>query len=106
MSELDLAKVLPLGRQHSLFNGLEVVLKNMGHLIHQYLPEILQILLCMTAVVSSILQQREKVQYMQMIYKQTCKLNSFPSFSPSLAHVHTPSLVQVKISLMPAWSEV
>lgn len=62
MSELDLAKVLPLGRQHSLFNGLEVVLKNMGHLISQYLPEILQILLCMTAVVSCILQQREKVQ--------------------------------------------
>ncbi|XP_065514435.1 small subunit processome component 20 homolog isoform X1 [Caloenas nicobarica] len=62
MSELDLAKVLPLGRQHSLFNGLEIVLKNMGHLIHQYLPEILQILLCMTAVVSCILQQREKVQ--------------------------------------------
>ncbi|XP_061213380.1 small subunit processome component 20 homolog [Neopsephotus bourkii] len=62
MSELDLAKVLPLGRQHSLFNGLEVVLKNMGHLIHQCLPEILQILLCMTAVVSCILQQREKVQ--------------------------------------------
>ncbi|OXB65172.1 hypothetical protein ASZ78_005288 [Callipepla squamata] len=62
MSELDLAKVLPLGRQHSLFNGLEVVLKNMGHLISQYLPEILQILLCMTAVVSCILQQREKIQ--------------------------------------------
>uniref|UniRef100_A0A8C3GEN4 UTP20 small subunit processome component n=1 Tax=Cairina moschata TaxID=8855 RepID=A0A8C3GEN4_CAIMO len=62
MSELDLAKVLPLGRQHSLFNGLEVVLKNMGHLIGQYLPEILQIMLCMTAVISCILQQREKVQ--------------------------------------------
>uniref|UniRef100_A0A663MTT8 UTP20 small subunit processome component n=1 Tax=Athene cunicularia TaxID=194338 RepID=A0A663MTT8_ATHCN len=62
MSELDLAKVLPLGRQHSLFNSLEVVLKNMGHLIHRYLPEILQILLCMTAVVSCILQQREKIQ--------------------------------------------
>ncbi|KAM9389678.1 small subunit processome component 20 homolog [Phaethornis superciliosus] len=62
MAELDLAKVLPLGRQHSLFNGLEVVLKNMGHLIRQYLPEILQILLCMTAVVSCILQQREKIQ--------------------------------------------
>uniref|UniRef100_A0A8D0EWH1 UTP20 small subunit processome component n=1 Tax=Strix occidentalis caurina TaxID=311401 RepID=A0A8D0EWH1_STROC len=62
ISELDLAKVLPLGRQHSLFNSLEVVLKNMGHLIHQYLPEILQILLCMTAVVSCILQQREKIQ--------------------------------------------
>ncbi|XP_062441952.1 small subunit processome component 20 homolog [Rhea pennata] len=62
MAELDLAKVLPLGRQHSLFNGLEVVLKNMGHLISQYLPEILQILLCMAGVISCILQQREKVQ--------------------------------------------
>uniref|UniRef100_A0A8B9S342 UTP20 small subunit processome component n=1 Tax=Apteryx owenii TaxID=8824 RepID=A0A8B9S342_APTOW len=62
MAELDLAKVLPLGRQHNLFNGLEVVLKNMGHLVSQYLPEILQILLCMTGVISCILQQREKVQ--------------------------------------------
>uniref|UniRef100_K7GES8 UTP20 small subunit processome component n=1 Tax=Pelodiscus sinensis TaxID=13735 RepID=K7GES8_PELSI len=62
ISELDLSKVLPLGRQHSLFNSLEIVLKNMGHLISQYLPEILQILLCMTARVSHILQQREKIQ--------------------------------------------
>ncbi|XP_061495457.1 small subunit processome component 20 homolog isoform X2 [Rhineura floridana] len=62
MEELDLSQVLPLGRQHSLFNSLEVVLKNMGHLISQYLPEILQILLCMMATVSHILQQREKIQ--------------------------------------------
>ncbi|CAM4466104.1 unnamed protein product [Lepidochelys olivacea] len=62
ISELDLSKVLPLGRQHSLFNSFEVVLKNMGHLITRYLPEILQILLCMTATVSHILQQREKIQ--------------------------------------------
>ncbi|KAJ6656317.1 hypothetical protein lerEdw1_003820 [Lerista edwardsae] len=62
MEELDLSRVLPLGRQHSLFNSLEVVLKNMGHLISKYLPEILQILLCMTASVSHILQQREKIQ--------------------------------------------
>ncbi|XP_039210035.1 small subunit processome component 20 homolog [Crotalus tigris] len=62
MQDLDLSQVLPLGRQHSLFNSLEVVLKNMGHLISQNLPEILQILLCMTATVSHILQQREKIQ--------------------------------------------
>uniref|UniRef100_A0A8C8SVZ5 UTP20 small subunit processome component n=1 Tax=Pelusios castaneus TaxID=367368 RepID=A0A8C8SVZ5_9SAUR len=62
ISGLDLSKVLPLGGQHSLFNSLEIVLKNMGHLIHQYLPEILRILLCMTATVSHILQQREKIQ--------------------------------------------
>nr|XP_033808420.1 small subunit processome component 20 homolog [Geotrypetes seraphini] len=62
MEGLDLSKILPLGRQHSLFNSFEVVLKNLGHLINQYLPEILQILLCLTATVSCILQQREKVQ--------------------------------------------
>ncbi|XP_053108089.1 small subunit processome component 20 homolog isoform X2 [Hemicordylus capensis] len=62
IGELDLSRVLPLGRQHSLFNSLEAVLKNMGHLISQYLSEILQILLCMTASVSHILQQREKIQ--------------------------------------------
>ncbi|XP_060633217.2 small subunit processome component 20 homolog [Anolis sagrei] len=62
MEDLDLSQALPLGRQHSLFNSLEVVLKNMGHLISQYLPEILQILLCMSATVSHILQQREKIQ--------------------------------------------
>ncbi|XP_077195287.1 small subunit processome component 20 homolog isoform X2 [Paroedura picta] len=60
--DLDLSRVLPLGRQHSLFSSLDVLLKNMGHLISQYLPEIFQILLCMMATVSHILQQREKIQ--------------------------------------------
>ncbi|XP_073401122.1 small subunit processome component 20 homolog [Dendrobates tinctorius] len=59
---MDLSKVLPLGRQHSLYNSLEVVLKNLGHLISPYLPKILQILLCMTATVSHILEQKEKIQ--------------------------------------------
>ncbi|KAM4037263.1 small subunit processome component 20 homolog isoform 2-T2 [Anomaloglossus baeobatrachus] len=62
VERMDLSKVLPLGRQHSLYNSLEVVLKNLGHLISPYLPEILQILLCMTATVSHILEQKEKIQ--------------------------------------------
>lgn len=59
---LDLSKVLPLGRQHGVLNSLEIVLKNISHLISAYLPKILQILLCMTATVSHILDQREKIQ--------------------------------------------
>ncbi|XP_036923704.1 small subunit processome component 20 homolog isoform X2 [Sturnira hondurensis] len=59
---LDLSQVLPLGRQHGVLNSLEVVLRNISHLIGAYLPNILQILLCMTAAVSHILDQREKIQ--------------------------------------------
>ncbi|XP_053439547.1 small subunit processome component 20 homolog [Nycticebus coucang] len=59
---LDLSKVLPLGRQHGILNSLELVLKNISHLISAYLPKILQILLCMTATVSRILDQRERIQ--------------------------------------------
>ncbi|XP_037369681.1 small subunit processome component 20 homolog [Talpa occidentalis] len=59
---LDLSRVLPLGRQHGVLNSLEIVLKNISHLISAYLPKILQILLCMTATVSQILDQREKIQ--------------------------------------------
>ncbi|XP_075065353.1 small subunit processome component 20 homolog [Mixophyes fleayi] len=62
VEQVDLSKVLPLGRQHSLLNSLEVVLKNLGHLISPYLPEMLQILLCMTAAVSHVLEQKEKIQ--------------------------------------------
>jgi U3 small nucleolar RNA-associated protein 20 len=62
MDSLDLSKVLPLGRQHGILNSLEIVLKNISHLISEYLPKILQILLCMTATVSHILDQREKVR--------------------------------------------
>ncbi|XP_041442196.1 small subunit processome component 20 homolog isoform X2 [Xenopus laevis] len=62
VENLDLTKVLPLGRQHSLLSSLEVVLKHLGHLISPYLPEMLQILLCITASVSHILEQREKIQ--------------------------------------------
>lgn len=62
VEEADLSKALPLGRQHSLFNSFEAILKNLGNLISQYLPEFLQILLCMVASVSHMLDQREKIQ--------------------------------------------
>ncbi|XP_075407217.1 small subunit processome component 20 homolog [Tenrec ecaudatus] len=62
VEDLDLSKVLPLGRQHGILNSLEIVLKNISHLISAYLPKILQILLCMTATVSHILDQREQIQ--------------------------------------------
>lgn len=61
MSESDLGAVLPLGRQHSLLNLITVVMQKLGHLIHVYLPRLLQILLCITASVSSILDHREQV---------------------------------------------
>ncbi|XP_030621601.1 small subunit processome component 20 homolog [Chanos chanos] len=59
--ETDLWAVLPLGRQHSLLNIIDVVIHKLGHLIHIYLPKVLQILLCVTASVSFILDQREQV---------------------------------------------
>ncbi|XP_078077201.1 small subunit processome component 20 homolog [Mustelus asterias] len=62
VKSLDMSKVLPLGRQHSLLNGIEVVMKKLGHLIHDYLPKLLQIVLCMTASVSQILQLRDQIQ--------------------------------------------
>ncbi|XP_058164591.1 small subunit processome component 20 homolog isoform X1 [Dasypus novemcinctus] len=62
IEDLDMSKVLPLGRQHGIFNSLEIVLKNISHLLSAYLPKILQILLCMTATVSHILDQRDKIQ--------------------------------------------
>lgn len=67
VEDLDLSKVLPVGRQHGILNSLEVVLKNVSHLISAYLPKILQILLCMTAAVSHILDQREKVRVSEML---------------------------------------
>ncbi|MBN3281355.1 UTP20 protein, partial [Polyodon spathula] len=62
MEQTNLSRVLPLGRQHSLLNSIEVVIKKLGHLMSQYLPEVLQILLCVTASVTVVLAQRDKIQ--------------------------------------------
>ncbi|KAJ8261989.1 hypothetical protein GJAV_G00160840 [Gymnothorax javanicus] len=59
VEQADLSAVLPLGRQHSLLNLVNVVIQKLGHLIHQYLPKVLQILLCITASVSTVLDQRD-----------------------------------------------
>lgn len=61
VAQTDPAAVLPLGRQHSLLNVITVVMDKLGHLVHIYLPKVLQILLCVTASVSSLLDQREQV---------------------------------------------
>ncbi|XP_041072044.1 small subunit processome component 20 homolog isoform X2 [Carcharodon carcharias] len=80
---LDMSKVLPLGRQHSLLNGVEVVIKKLGHLIQDYLPKLLQIVLCMTASVSQILQLRDQIQprcINQLKYLRRLGINQIAAF--------------------------
>ncbi|KAG2460222.1 UTP20 protein, partial [Polypterus senegalus] len=62
MAQVDLSRVLPLGRQHSLLHSIEIVIQKLGHLISQYLPKILQIILCITGSISVVLDQRDKIQ--------------------------------------------
>lgn len=61
VAETDAAYILPLGHQHSLLNIINVVIHKLGHLIHTYLPKVLQILLCVTATVSTLLDRRDQV---------------------------------------------
>lgn len=61
VAETDVGGVLPLGRLHSLLNIINIVMQKLGHLILSYLPKVLQILLCVTASVSTLLDQREQV---------------------------------------------
>lgn len=61
IAETDVGAILPLGRQHSLLNIINVVIQKLGHLIHSYLPKVLQILLCVTASVSTALDSRDQV---------------------------------------------
>ncbi|XP_075932289.1 small subunit processome component 20 homolog [Anarhichas minor] len=62
LAETDVGAVLPLGRQHSLLNIINVVIQKLGHLIHIYLPKVLQILLCVTASVSLVLDNRDQLR--------------------------------------------
>lgn len=61
IAETDISAVLPLGRQHGLLNVINVVIDKLGHLINIYLPKVLQILLCVTASVSTTLDHRAQV---------------------------------------------
>ncbi|XP_018603010.1 small subunit processome component 20 homolog [Scleropages formosus] len=60
--QTDVSAILPLGRQHSLLNMLDVVIHKLGHLIQHSLPKVLQILLCLTASVSTILERRDQLK--------------------------------------------
>lgn len=71
VAETDVGAVLPLGRQHSLLNIINVVIQKLGHLIHIYLPKVLQILLCVTASVSTVLDNRDQVIRIE-IHRNTC----------------------------------
>ncbi|XP_043565729.1 small subunit processome component 20 homolog isoform X2 [Chiloscyllium plagiosum] len=80
---LDMSKILPLGRQHGLLNGIDVVMKKLGHLIQDYLPKLLQITLCMCASVSHILQQRDQIQprcINQLKYLRRLGINQIATF--------------------------
>uniref|UniRef100_A0A3Q3Q499 Uncharacterized protein n=1 Tax=Monopterus albus TaxID=43700 RepID=A0A3Q3Q499_MONAL len=61
VAETDVGAILPLARQHSLLNIINVVIQKLGHLIFIYLPKVLQILLCVTASVSTVLDNRHQL---------------------------------------------
>lgn len=56
----EASAVLPLGRQHGLLNMVDVLIHKLGHLVSQHLPKVLQILLCLAALVSTLLEQRDQ----------------------------------------------
>ncbi|CAB1444416.1 unnamed protein product [Pleuronectes platessa] len=62
VAQTDMSAILPLGRQHSLLNIINVVIQKLGHLINIYLPKVLQILLCVTASVSDVLDKRDQLR--------------------------------------------
>ncbi|XP_047194452.1 small subunit processome component 20 homolog isoform X2 [Hippoglossus stenolepis] len=62
VAQTDMSAILPLGRQHSLLNIINVVIQKLGHLINIYLPKLLQILLCVTASVSNVLDKRDQLR--------------------------------------------
>ncbi|KAF5898818.1 small subunit processome component 20, partial [Clarias magur] len=62
LAETDPSSVLPLGRQHGMLNIIDVVLHKLGHLLQTYLPKLLQILLCVTASVSLLLDRRVQLK--------------------------------------------
>ncbi|XP_023672630.2 small subunit processome component 20 homolog isoform X2 [Paramormyrops kingsleyae] len=58
----EASAVLPLGRQHGLLNMVDVLIHKLGHLVSQHLPKVLQILLCLAASVSTLLEQRDQLK--------------------------------------------
>ncbi|XP_051544163.1 small subunit processome component 20 homolog [Myxocyprinus asiaticus] len=62
VAETNPCAVLPMGRQQSLLNIIDVIIHKLGHHIYIYLPKLLQILLCITASVSVILDHREQLK--------------------------------------------
>lgn len=77
VAETDASSILPLGRQHSLLNIINVVIHKLGHLIHSYLPKVLQILLCVTATVSTLLDKRDQVSMTEVMVLVFCNFAVF-----------------------------
>ncbi|XP_039647317.1 uncharacterized protein LOC120553210 isoform X3 [Perca fluviatilis] len=88
VAETDVAAVLPLGRQHSLLNIINVLIQKLGHLIHIYLPKVLQILLCVTASVSTLLDNRIVRLLLKISQKKQCAGPRSGTQTPQGRHSH------------------
>ncbi|KAI7792184.1 putative small subunit processome component 20-like protein [Triplophysa rosa] len=62
VAETDPSAALPVGRLHSLLNIIDIIIHKLGHLILIHLAKVLQILLCITASVSFLLDHREQLK--------------------------------------------
>ncbi|KAK2893002.1 hypothetical protein Q8A67_012990 [Cirrhinus molitorella] len=62
VAETNMSAVLPLGRLHGVLNTIEMLIHQMGYYIHIHMPKVLQIVLCITASVSYILDHRNQLR--------------------------------------------
>lgn len=61
MKGVNLSKVVPVRKQISMLNTVDIVFKKLGHLLESYLPSLLHIVVCILAQCTVILQRREEV---------------------------------------------
>ncbi|XP_074650347.1 small subunit processome component 20 homolog [Tubulanus polymorphus] len=61
VDNLDLEKMIPIRRQQSILSTMDVVFKKLGNLIDVYLPDMLRIVLCLTAITQAVLDRRVQV---------------------------------------------
>ena len=61
MSEVDLRSIIPVRKQLGMLSTVDVVFQKLGHLLENYLPTLLHIVVVILAKCAVILQGREEV---------------------------------------------
>ena len=100
MSDVDLSCIIPVRKQLSMLNTVNIVFQKLSHVLDSYLPTLFHIIVILLAQCAAILQRREEVHPRCINGLKSLRQNAMQRLIQVMTHLHFRRRIWVRTQLV------